>query len=200
MAVSCGLKPLVNMNTIKTVNDLRHAMELCDKSDLTNSFFEIANALINDFGIMKGDRIYRFVEIEAYHNLTDGGKGITYKRISGPLRWFFHKSGVDLTFESDDSNYGGFLIRTIADGNRFICGPYNVVDELFDCFDATGSLMDFPRIVPLEQSSSIMPVKTWRYKIDNALEFRYTIPHELWEKPKTYQAYPWDCKGNLKKQ
>ncbi|MDY5356338.1 MAG: hypothetical protein SPG52_00125, partial [Candidatus Cryptobacteroides sp.] len=68
-------------------------------------------------------------------------KTITYKRIACAGQWYFHSSGVDICFESTYESYGGILIRAIKDmtSGKAICGPYNVMDTLFDKFDASGT-------------------------------------------------------------
>ena len=92
---------------------------------------------------------------------------ITYPRNSKGGEWFFHDSGVDISFESHvelkrdkkgvqkpyltgNSSFGGILIRSMdkvdASFNiiRRIFGPKNVMFELFDQFSAVSMPTNFP--------------------------------------------------------
>lgn len=62
------------MSRIKTTEELYQAMRLDGKESVENlerAFADIADALINDFAILKNKKIYHFVEMEFYHNLID---------------------------------------------------------------------------------------------------------------------------------
>jgi len=81
--------------------------------------------------IKKGNLEYAIVEIEFYLFTNDHQDVITYPRVADAGRWFFHQSGVDLTFQSRDieedkdgnftfeenASFGGILIRAIRPGN-----------------------------------------------------------------------------------
>lgn len=189
------------MSRIKTTEELYQAMRLDGKEsveDLEGAFADIVDALLNDFAISKGDKLYHFVELEFYHNLIDGT--IVYPRKADALQYFFHKSGMDLTFLSDENMFGGILVRAIRCGNEFINGPYKVVDTLFDVFDARKlPESNYPIIVPKEEVSRITPVQSRRFHIESDKQYRFSLPQELWVEHNGYQAYPWDYKGNLKK-
>lgn len=196
------------MNEIKTVDSLYEALRLDGietVSELEKEFARIAGALINDFAIRKADKLYRFVEIEFYHSMADrseGCDGVTYPRVGDALQYFFHKSGMDLTFLSDAERYGGILIRAIRCGDEFINGPYKVVDKLFDQFDARNLPSgNYPLIVAAELEERVIPVPSWRHHIAASdKKYRYSLPRDKWTGHKDYQAYPWDYKGNLKKK
>lgn len=205
------------MNEIRTIEQLQQALclEGIDSvSDLEKAFGRIARALLNGFCIRKENERYRFVEIEFYHTLADraeGREGITYKRgRTEPGDFFFHPSGVDLCFRSDEQSYGGILIRSImlegGDGKtegEFINGPGKVADRLFDKFSAIQTPKNFPRLDTTEPAVRITPQAFPRWNIDKKFgsvrAYRYTWPWENW-KPQKYAASPWDYKGNLKKK
>ena len=193
------------MSRIKTTEDLYQAMRLDGIESieaLENAYAEIADALINDFVIQKGENgklFYHFVELEFYHNIIDNT--IVYPREADALQYFFHKSGVDLTFLSNNKKYGGILVRAIRNGDKFTNGPYNVVDKLFDVFDARElPKNNYPLIVPKNEMNRVTPVQSWRFHIDSDKKYRFSIPKEMWTDHKGYQAYPWDYLGNLKKK
>ena len=129
------------MSRINTTDELYQTMRLDginDSQDIEKMFSDIADALLNNFVIKRGEQEYRFVEIEFYHNKTDDeGKRITYKRdYSKSCDFFFHDYGVDLCFESNPDSYGGILIRSMECNGEFINGPVKVTDRLFDKFSA----------------------------------------------------------------
>ncbi len=97
-------------------------------ADCQSLFKQIAEVLMTDYVIVSQDKKeYRLLEIEFYYYSETTGvndykdeaqtKMITYKRTTPAGQWFFHSSGIDLTFESDMSaGYGGgILIRKIED-------------------------------------------------------------------------------------
>lgn len=132
-----------------------------DVKSIPNYFNEVANLLMNNCVISKGDIRYEIVEIEFYLCSKFHPDVITYPRKLKAGQWFFHQSGVDLTFESTSKDqFGGILIRGInrltprAEGDNrplLILGPQKCVDELWGTFDAFGvDASDYPVIVPGE--------------------------------------------------
>ncbi|MDE7386687.1 MAG: hypothetical protein K2N28_06070 [Muribaculaceae bacterium] len=141
-------------------------INLLSIKDLTSDeiqmrFQDIAKVLMGDYVIKKGNKDYAIVEIEFYLYSPKHRDLITYPRKMKPGRWFFHQSGVDLTFESQgvevtienkketynakDATFGGILIRGLYDldndnngkeVDRYIFGPINCVNLLWDDFDA----------------------------------------------------------------
>ena len=182
---------------MKTIEELKHLLtiEPCSEvQEIENTFHNLAYELINNYGIEKRGVIYRFIEIEFYHNKTDMGatKEITYRRIAEAGEWFFHPSGIDLTFNSNNESYGGILIRSIKCGDKFICGPHNVEFELFDKFNALADPDNFPIIVPLQSPSSLTPLPITRFNIEGKKLYGFCVPKDNWPRPgKQYQAYPW---------
>ena len=74
------------MDRIVQKYQLRKLLKLDNMSSLDEAFADIADALLNDFVIKKGDdKTYRILEVEFYHNQTEiagKDKTITYKRIA----------------------------------------------------------------------------------------------------------------------
>lgn len=138
-------------------------------------FKEIAEILLNKTAIRKGHKIYHIKDIEFYLYKNDHRDIITYPRTCEAGQWFFHSSGIDLSFESNvtmqpneynlfqpildsSSFFGGILIRQIyPEGNSSesaktyrLDGPHKVEWELFDKFDAFNEIKDFPHLVSCE--------------------------------------------------
>ena len=188
----------MQMERIETIDELRQALRLegiHDIGQLESRFEEIAKSLFNHFAIRNGDNLYRFVEIEFYHSLTDKEDGavITYPRESAAGEWFMHDNGVDITFKSDEGSFGGILIRSIkADDREFINGPRNSMWEIFDRLDALSPAANCPVIVPSKNEIAITPARSQRWNIKTShREYRYSYPSVLWPRPNNYQAYPW---------
>ncbi len=138
------------------------------KSPIEEKFKELAKTLINDFQIKKGDNeFYRINTVEFYLFSYGHPDVTTYPRNCASGCWFFHPSGVDLSFESridennpNDSFFGGILIRGIEPvkaESKPIYGPWKVCDELFDCFDAFDEPKNFPQLVSGSRSRRIEP-------------------------------------------
>lgn len=133
-----------------------------------NHFKEIANELMNYYCITKNDSrdnseiIYRFAEIEFY--LYDSNQPeidvATYNRNCTCIEWFFHKSGVDITFVTKCKNneleqFGGILIRSIEIYKRdvtqkrwkqigFIGGPQLSMFEIFNHCSSMPDIITLP--------------------------------------------------------
>lgn len=129
------------MDTV--ISDLKEKLSLSnyakEQGDFFDYFKEIANLLMNQCVIVKGGTHYEIVELEFYLYTPNHQDVITYPRdIRKAGQWFFHQSGVDLTFESDGNHFGGILIRGIRDisSGKQIFGPQNCVNWLWDKHDA----------------------------------------------------------------
>lgn len=51
------------------------------------------------------------------------------------LQWYFHGSGMDITFGESGIGYGGILIRSIKSGDEEIRGPIRVRRKVFEYID-----------------------------------------------------------------
>lgn len=205
-AYLCIFKILLIMKTeITTLEDIKSALieaGQCQTNEIPDMelIYSIAKALLNRFCIVKGNETYRFAEIEFYHNKYDPKNSTrkTYDRgVLSEGKWFFHPSGVDITFASDNNNYGGILVRTIIkEGEKkFVCGPQNVVCELFDAFDAIEPLQNFPHIEIYKHPTDEEPINLTRYNFDDQL-LGFCLPQHYWENCKDKQGkfnplYPW---------
>jgi hypothetical protein len=116
---------------LKSVNEIK------GKDDASKIFYEIALELFNNYEIRKGKEVYDFLEVEFYYYTDNHKDVITYPRTSEVGKWFFHQSGVDITFDSNSKRYGGILIRSLLKNKEIvITGPRKCEWGLFDTFDA----------------------------------------------------------------
>lgn len=126
--------------------DIKNLLQTYSIEDL---FDTIAKKLFDGYHIKKGDSTYDFLEIEFYYFEERHPDYITYPRTISKGKWFFHPSGIDISFESScekgfektskagENFFGGILIRSLVkDGNIAITGPLKCCWELFDCFSA----------------------------------------------------------------
>ncbi len=134
------------MNRVKELLDLRRLNTV----EIEERFEEIANLLLQEYQIKKGADMYDFLQIEFYYYAKEHEDVITYPRTIEAGKWFFHSSGVDLTFLSKCENrdflesdgvgndyFGGILIKAIKkNGKDVIEGHQKTSWELFDYFDA----------------------------------------------------------------
>lgn len=147
-------KKLAQLNAKSETNEIRHLMTC------------LADDLLKSYHIQKGTDEYFLVNIEFYFCNKYHPDIITYPRELEEGKWFFHQSGIDLTFKSSYSPYdgdnktvditkdyffGGILIREILKKNNMevlLDGPYKCEWELFDQFDALSpSINEMPRLV-----------------------------------------------------
>ena len=152
---------------MKSIIRLKELLALTVKSkgqDHYAYFKEIAKLLMNQCVIAKGDIYYEIVEIEFYLYSPDHQDVIVYPRKLSAGQWFFHQSGVDLTFESNDKQFGGILIRGIKRltpnpdyDNRplLILGPQKCVNELWDNFSA---FQEDPTEYPIIKKNLNIPI------------------------------------------
>ena len=137
-----------------TNNLLLEKLQSCPETsnDIHKYFSETADLLMNNYVILKRGIEYEIVEIEFYLFTPDHPDVITYPRNCIAGQWFFHQSGVDLTFATTDKQFGGILIRGLREvkGERKqVFGPLNCVDLLWDKFDAFEAVAaEIPTIVP----------------------------------------------------
>lgn len=121
-----------------------------------------AKKLMNDCCIIKDETYYQIAEIEFYYYSSQHPDIITYPRVCSKGLWFFHQSGMDITIDSTEVEYGGILIRSIIrqDGER-ICGPQNCVNELFNLIDIRGNnYSNIPIIDAAKQKYDITEIET----------------------------------------
>lgn len=138
-------------------------------------FDDIAKILLNKVAICKGKKIFYIKDIEFYLYENNHRDIVTYPRICKAGQWFFHPSGIDISFESsvdvksndyelfqpilrEDAFFGGVLIRAIypadkapSDACKYnLDGPHKVEWALIDSFDAFNEVTDFPHLIECE--------------------------------------------------
>ena len=154
-------------------------------------FDDIAKILLNKVAICKGEKIFYIKDIEFYLYENNHRDIVTYPRICKAGQWFFHPSGIDISFESsvdvksndyelfqpilrEDAFFGGVLIRAIypadkapADACKYnLDGPHKVEWALFDSFDAFNEVTDFPHLIECKHKHEIKPIPNFRKNLE----------------------------------
>ena len=173
------------------MDDLKELLDISNlnETEIPDRFKKIAEDLMCNHIIKKGQKEYAIIEIEFYLYSPSHRDYITYPREIEAGRLFFHQSGVDLTFKStgvkliEDNNkesfeisdtaiFGGILIRGLYDleNSKYIFGPYKCVNLLWDDFKAFDNDKDeYPFIKKSEKEIVGKIVKLKRHiKIDKS--------------------------------
>lgn len=124
------------------IQRLKNKLDLSDMPKKSGAIFtylkDIASLLMNECVISKGNASYEIIEIEFYLFTPDYPDVITYPRNCTAGQWFFHQSGVDLTFKTTSNQFGGILIRglrEVGENGKQIFGPLNCAYRLWDVFN-----------------------------------------------------------------
>lgn len=104
------------------------------------TFSDIAKELFTNWLILANGSEYEIVEMEFYYDspLDYHSDAFIYddkqNRNMKFGTWFFHYSGVDITFGDEKQSRGGILIRGIfsVNENRYIIGPLKTLLELLN--------------------------------------------------------------------
>lgn len=160
---------------------LGNPFEGLTKDEIQKKCAKIAKELFTNYHIEKHGKEYIFTELEFYFCSKNHPDLITYPRDMEEGRWFFHQSGIDLTFRSSYSRYnnqngivdmdkdfsfGGILIRGIKNTKTLeeFDGPYKCEWELFDSFDAINIRSEeWPRLVGNKKTLEITPKPSKRH-------------------------------------
>ncbi len=174
-------KNVINMGNV--IDELKYKLTweyLNDSQNIEEKFKSIANILLGEVAIEKKGRLYYMTDVEFYWYTNNHRDIITYPRNCKAGQWFFHSSGVDISFESEvkqvgeygrmkpfldeTAMFGGILIRGIrpayedkSDKDCNLNGPLKVQNYLFDMFDAFGDLNQVPKIVEASHKFNLEP-------------------------------------------
>ena len=145
----------------------------CKQSNQTweQTFSDIAKELFTNWSILANGTEYEIVEMEFYYDspLDKHLDAFIYddkqKRNMRFGTWFFHYSGVDITFGDEMQSRGGILIRGIFDrqGNRYILGPLKTLLELLNgnvpVSSENGITLCLHRVVPSNDLNMVADVR-----------------------------------------
>ena len=100
------------------LNELEEVKKIETEKDLQKYFEGLAITLFNQIDILAGKDRYSLAEIEFYYQnaiFKDGQYKDTYARTKTAGSLFWHLSGIDICFESNEKEgyFGGILIRAL---------------------------------------------------------------------------------------
>ena len=186
------------MKNFVTTEELFQAMTNPAQEDLE----DIAINLIRNFCIIKNEADsygirqvhYNIVELEVYFYNKNNDDWPTYNRDCRAGQWFFHRSGVDIAFQTQHegdvlTQFGGILIRGLERiVNKKLEGYVGGAQRCqFELFNAS---VNIPMVCPSEMLKDITISKHHRVRIPLDKEtgnmFRYfrLVKNSEWGKPR----------------
>jgi len=154
-------------------------IDASSKEAVHQSFDKIADQLFNNYKLQVNDTFYRIIDLEFYFLAGKEFQDVHTHKHDTQLqngKWYFHRSGIDLTIGDGINHYGGILIRGIAKFavepatekiyTENIHGPVNVKTEL--CSNLYGAFEDKPnyfRLVNIERELQGAFMKPAKYTI-----------------------------------
>lgn len=181
----------MNNVLIKKLEDIKNK----NQRTIQEYLDDLAKYIFGNVQIVAGDDFYTFVEVEFYYHDDKDFDGYlyncTYPRTRKTGRFFWHNSGVDICFDSNENEgyFGGMLIRTLLkNGNEIVAGPMRCANELKNsCNEKVPNLC-----LPEEKSEKQDLFSTYRYGVgdekqtekDPKLFCYYVIP-ETWIRTRT---------------
>jgi hypothetical protein len=154
-----------------------------------SEFKRIASVLFNDYCISANKLEYDILEVEFYYDYSPAHKDLfIYKKTDknkSTGNWFFHLSGVDLTFGDPSKEIrGGILIRAIrrrtTDSGKpqYIIGPLRTMLEILNNIlpikeNGELKLQLIPKIQLVKYSPELMKRKGLPDKPGSEKEYRF---------------------------
>ncbi|MBI2280898.1 MAG: hypothetical protein HYU68_09450 [Bacteroidetes bacterium] len=171
------IKNNLKQREMKKIEDLFNEFEA--EKDMTKKFAEIADKLMNNFVIRANRKDFRLAEIEFYlHEKEKHEDDFIHSKIIKDKPndsakhqikmgcWYFHYSGIDLTFGDKNNNrFGGILIRSIIpleDEIKPIIGPLKLKNHLLNQYENISQSRDFLKLIPIEdklKQDEIIPMQ-----------------------------------------
>ena len=164
--------------------------------NIIDDFNRIADELFNNYLIQVNKQTYRLLEIEFYYHGEKHDDKYTHQH---PLqkqmgRWYFHGSGIDLTF-GNEKEYGGILLRSIEklndnnqdDSGEYFIGPLLTKTELMAGLQSP--LENEVNVFKLKASAEIKrqnPICCTRINLSQ----KHTSANEYLHKPYRYVIKP----------
>jgi hypothetical protein len=173
-----------------------------DVTRIEEDFYRIANDLMNHHVIAVKDVQYRIVDCEFYYDHPKHPDKYTYphKEHEKNGTWFFHDTGVDITFGNKEENaIGGILIRGIAkvidnknENGNYIekheknLGPLNTLDILFSHYESVFDKTNAFYLMPNENIENVDIFESPRRGLKNSDDKK-----DFYKKPYRFISFPY---------
>lgn len=159
MKTTRNMFDFTNNNTMDEYKDLFDNIEIT--RDMTIEFRKIADALLNDFAIKANNKVYRLAEIEFYMHVENiHPDTFIHAKAKNDINearenqhkmglWYFHYSGIDLTFGDEKKRYGGILIRKVIDieNGESINGPLKLKNRFLNNYSTLVNKEPFLQLI-----------------------------------------------------
>lgn len=199
------IKNDLKQKNMEKFEDLFKDLEV--QNDMTKKFSEIAEKLMNNFVIKANNIDYRLAEIEFYlyekgkHEDTFIHANVLEEKPNKAAKlqckmacWYFHYSGIDITFGNKNGRFGGILIRSLVSSlenpTNELVGPLKLKNELLNQYQEIDKSRDFLKLSISKKSLSIVPKHLVRVNLGKSgdqkfreMKYRFILPEiEKWVK------------------
>lgn len=138
-------------------------LEIINKQQPFIDFERIAQSLMNDHVLLVGEHSFRFTSLEFYYYHPEHADIYSHQhdKQNTSKQWYFHGSGLDITFGSAGV-YGGILIRglkRLGENTGYINGPLLCVQEIFSALgsvDNSSQRLFFIAELPWDRMGSLV--------------------------------------------
>ncbi|MDN3205591.1 hypothetical protein [Algoriphagus sediminis] len=111
-----------------------------DNTNVSKSFDQIASELLNRKVLRVNKDEFRLTEIEFYYfHPTHHPDEYTHSHKREAGEWRFHNQGIDITFQGNEVQDGGILIRGVAINDEYTNGPINALKRIFESFGSVSA-------------------------------------------------------------
>jgi hypothetical protein len=107
-----------------------------NNSEIEKSFDRIATDLFTKNALFINNKEFQITEIEFYYYyylIHEDNYTHDHNRDEG--EWRFHNQGLDITFQANEDQVGGILIRGIKVDGEYINGPRKIIQKIFENFN-----------------------------------------------------------------
>jgi 3-methyladenine DNA glycosylase Mpg len=177
----------MNNNCNKFIELLKEIQEKKSEGDLLKFFTRVADRLFKEMAIKAGETTFTFAEIEFYYYKKDVFEGpmynCTYPRTKHAGQFFWHYSGMDICFESNEEDrcFGGILIRSIKKDGEIIAGPMRCSDEIMNsCKGEMPCLIENKTHVGEIEQTNRYGIKADETDNKTDMKLRYYIKRDSW--------------------
>ena len=140
-----------------------------DDSNIEKSFDNLALQLLSGHILEVNEWELEITEIEFYYfkkGTHEDNYTHPHKRNAG--EWRYHNQGIDITFQGNDEQDGGILIRGIKVNNRYINGPLKTVRTIMECMGTVQNPATIQLKPKLHEGKEI--IKTFRH-LPNKIQY-----------------------------
>ncbi len=140
-----------------------------DDSNIEKSFDNLALQLLSGHILEVNEWELEITEIEFYYfkkGTHEDNYTHPHKRNAG--EWRYHNQGIDITFQGNDEQDGGILIRGIRVDQKYINGPLKTVRKIIECMGSVQNPTTI-QLIPTQRTDKEI-LKTFRH-LPNKIQY-----------------------------